>query len=105
MKLGRQLPKDVIDHWPEVYGEVKLNVLPLKYLSAVLINFKDGKTWEVEVTASTKKAGWDSLERLLTELFKTYENKIVDVDFKLDTRQIKIDIEQKTKNFLKKKTK
>ena len=79
--------------------------MPLKYLSAVLINFKDGKSWEVKVTAATKKAGWDSFEDTLTELFKTYENKIVDIDFKLDTNRIKIDIERKTQNFLKKKTK
>lgn len=104
-KTGRHLPKDVIDHWPEVFGEVRLNVLPLKYLSAVLINFKDGKTWEVKISARAKNEGWDAFENSITELFKTYENKIVDIDFKLDTRKIKIDIERKTQHFLKKKTK
>lgn len=104
-KTGRVLPKEVIEHWPEVFGEVKLNVLPLKYLSAVLINFKDGKTWEVKVSAKAKQEGWDSFENSLTELFKTYENKIVDVDFKLDTKKIKIDVERKTQRFLKKKIK
>ena len=79
--------------------------MPLKYLSAVLINFKDGRTWELKVTATTKKAGWDAFEDSLTELFKSYENKIVDIDFKLDTKKIKVDIERKTQNFLKKKTK
>ena len=104
-KTGRVLPKEVIEHWPEVFGEVKLNVLPLKYLSAVLINFKDGKTWEVKVSAKAKQEGWDSFENSLTELFKTYENKIVDVDFKLDTKKIKTDVERKTQRFLKKKIK
>lgn len=104
-KTGRHLPKDVIDHWPEVFGEVRLNVLPLKYLSAVLINFKDGKTWEVKISAKAKNEGWDAFENSITELFKTYENKIVDIDFKLDTRKIKTDIERKTQHFLKKKTK
>lgn len=104
-KSGRILPDDVIECWPEVFGEVKLNVLPLKYLSAVLINFKDGKTWEIKITTRTKKAGWESLEQSLTELFKTYDNKIIDIDFKLDTNQIKTDIERKTKFFLKKSTK
>lgn len=88
-----------------MYGEVSLNVLPLKYLSAVLINFKDGKTWEVRVTTKTKKEGWDAFEQSLTEMFKTYEHRIVDIDFKLDTKKIKNDIERKTQNFLKKKTK
>lgn len=104
-KSGRILPEEVIACWPEVYGEVSLNVLPLKYLSAVLINFKDGKTWEVRVTTKTKKEGWDAFEQSLTEMFKTYEHRIVDIDFKLDTKKIKNDIERKTQNFLKKKTK
>lgn len=104
-KSGRHLPKDVVECWPEVFGEVKLNVLPLKYLSAVLINFKDGKTWEIQVTTKTKNEGWDAFENSLTEMFKTYENRIVDIDFKLDTKKIKTDIERKTKNFLKKNTK
>lgn len=102
-KSGRYLPDDVVEHWPEVFGEVTLNVLPLKYLSAVLINFKDGKTWEITVTSKTKKQGWDAFENSMTELFKSYENKIIDVDFKLDTKKIKADIENKTQNFLKKK--
>ena len=104
-KTGRYLPKDVIDCWPEVFGEVKLRVLPLKYISAVLINFKDGKTWEIKITTKTKKEGWDAFEQSLTDLFKTYEHRIVDIDFKLDTKKIKTDIERKTKTFLKKKTK
>ena len=104
-KEGRCLPKDVIDYWPEVYGEVKLNVLPLNYLSAVLINFKDGKTWEIKVTNKTKQEGWNAFENSLSELFKSYEHKILDIDFKLDTKKIKVDIERKTQTFLKKKTK
>lgn len=100
---GRILPKEVIDCWPEVFGEVKLRVLPLRYLHAVLITFKDGKTWEVKVTAETQRKGWDSFEESLSELFKTYERRIVDVDFKLDTDGIKKDIEKTTKRFLKKR--
>ena len=100
---GRVLPKEVIECWPEVFGEVKLRVLPLRYLHAVLITFKDGKTWEIKVTLETQRKGWDSFEESLSELFKTYERKIVDVDFKLDTDRIKKDIEKGTQRFLKKR--
>ena len=65
---GRILPKDVVDHWPEVFGDIKLNVLPISYLNAVLVNFKDGKTWEIRVTPQTRKAGWESFEKSLSEL-------------------------------------
>jgi hypothetical protein len=103
MLRGRVLPKEVIDHWPEVFGEVKLNVLPLRYLHAVLISFKDGKTWEIKVTSKTKREGWDSFEKSLAELFKVYEHKIENINFKLDTERVKKDIEKSTQQFLKKR--
>jgi hypothetical protein len=102
-KPGRSLPKDVIDHWPEIFGEVKLNVMPLRYLHTVLVNFKDGKTWEIKITAKTKKEGWVTFEKNLMELIKNYEENIENVDFKLDTPQVKKDIEASTQKFLKRK--
>lgn len=102
-KQGRCLPEEVIQHWPEVFGEVKLNVLPLRYLHAVLVNFKDGKTWEIKITTKTKKEGWDSFEKSLSELCKAYETRIEKIDFKLDTERVKKDIEKETQKFLKKK--
>ena len=100
---GRTLPKDAIANWPEVFGEVKLNVLPLGYLHTVLVNFKDGKTWEIRVTAEVKKDGWEIFEKNLSELVKTYEETIENIDFKLDTDKVKKDIVKSTSKFLKKK--
>jgi len=100
-KPGRSLPKDVIDHWPEIFGEVKLNVMPLRYLHTVLVNFKDGKTWEIKITAKTKKEGWVAFEKNLMELIKNYEENIENVDFKLNTPQVKKDIEASTQKFFK----
>ena len=100
---GRTLPKDAIAHWPEVFGEVKLNVLPLGYLHTVLVNFKDGKTWEIRVTANVKKEGWEAFEKNLSELVRTYEESIENIDFKLDTDKVKKDIVKSTAKFLKKK--
>lgn len=103
IKQGRCLPKEVIDCWPEVFGEVKLRVLPLIYLHAVIITFKDGKTWEVKITPEDQIKGWEPFEQSLSELLKTYESKIDSIDFKLDTDKIKKDIERVTRRFLKKK--
>lgn len=100
---GKNLPKEVVDYWPEVFGEVRLHVLPLKYLHSVLINFKDGKVWEIKVTAQTKRQGWETFEKSLSELAKSYERKIDSINFKLDTEKIKVDIEKSTQKFLKKR--
>jgi hypothetical protein len=100
---GKILPKDVVEHWPEVFSDIQLNVLPLKYLHAVLINFKDGKSWEIRITTQTKKEGWPIFERNLSELCKTYEERIENIDFKLDTPRVRKDIEKSTQKFLKKR--
>lgn len=100
---GKQLPKDVIDHWPEVFSEIELNVLPLKYVTSVLITFKDGKKWEVKISAVARRDGWRAFEQQLGELVKNYEENIDNVDFKLDTKRVKEDIEKGTAKFLKKK--
>lgn len=100
---GRTLPKDVVEHWPEVFGEVKLNVLPFRYLHTVLINFKDGKSWEIRITANIKRNGWDSFEQTLSELFNEYDDRIENIDFKLDTERVKKDITKSTEKFLKRK--
>lgn len=99
---GKILPKEVVAHWPEVFSDVTLNVVPLGYLHTVLVNFRDGRTWEIRITAQTKKKGWRSFEKSLSDLCRTYEDAIDDVDFKLDTIRVKKDIERLTQKFLKK---
>lgn len=101
--LGRFLPKDVVEHWPEVFGEIRLNVLPIRYLHTVLVNFKDGKTWEIKITAQAKRDGWPAFEKNLAELLKSYDESVENVDFKLDTIRVRKDIEITTQKFLKKK--
>lgn len=98
---GKLLPNDVVAHWPEVFGDVKLNVVPIGYLHMVLVKFKDGKVWEIRITTKTKKNGWKSFEKSLTELYKTYEDSIEELDFKLDTERVKKDVEKLTEKFLK----
>jgi hypothetical protein len=100
---GKTLPKEVIAHWPEVFGDVELNVLPIRYLDTVLVNFRDGKTWEIKITAKARRAGWASLEESLSEMCKTYESSIDNIDFKLDTERVRKDIESSTQKFLKRK--
>jgi hypothetical protein len=100
--LGSVFPKEAIAYWPEVFGEVTLTVLPIRYLQTVLVHFKDGKTWEIRVTAYTKRAGIDSLEKSLTEMFNEYKENIREIEFKLDTTRVKKDVEKATLQFLKK---
>ena len=99
MTHGKTLPKDVIDRWPEVFGEITLNVVPLKYLHAVKITFKNKKVWEIELE-NDSKVNWDNFEKQVKEIVSQYEDNIENIDFKLDTDRIKKDITKHTKKFL-----
>lgn len=102
MTNGKPLPKDVIDRWPEVFGEITLNVVPLRYLHAVKITFKNSKVWEIELEKDSK-LDWDNFEKQIKDVLSQYEENIENIDFKLDTDRIKKDITKNTKKFLNNK--
>ena len=99
MTKGTTFPKDVVQHWPEVFGEISLNVIPLHYLDSIIVTFKNGKKWEVNFEKSTH----DKFEIELKDWLSTYENDIDNIDFKLDTERIKKDMIKHTNQFLKKR--
>jgi iron uptake system EfeUOB component EfeO/EfeM len=103
MAKGKSFPKDIIEHWPEVFGEIKLNVVPLRYLDAIIITFKDGKVWEVKTNKKDKELSWEEFESNIREMIATYEDTIENVDFRLNTGKVKKDMEKHTQQFLKKK--
>lgn len=103
MTTGKSLPKDVIDHWPEVLGEVTLNVIPPQYLHSVRITFKNAKVWEVNIGTEKGDDAWEIFESRMKELIATYEDSIENIDFKLDTEKLKKDIIKNTKKFLNNK--
>ena len=99
MTIGKKFPKDVIEHWPEVFGEINLNVVPLRYLDSITVKFKKVKVWEVNLA----EKDWEEFEPSLKDMLSTYESEIDNVDFKLDTERIKKDMIKYTNKFLKKR--
>lgn len=103
MTNGKPLPKDVIDRWPEIFGEITLNVVPLCYLHAVKITFRNQKVWEIELEKQVKSGDWEAFEANIKEMLTQYESEIENVDFQLDTERIKKDVVKHTKKFLNNK--
>lgn len=98
---AKLLPKDVIDSWPEVFGDIQMMVIPLKYLKTILVNFVDGRTWEINLTAADVKRGWKSLEQTLSDFFEKYSKNIKNIDYKIDMDRVKKDVQKTTNKFLK----
>lgn len=103
MTKGKTFPKDIIERWPEVFGEITLNVVPLRYLDSITVTFKNSKVWEINVSTKKVKEDWDAFESSLKEMLASYESDIENVDFKLDTDRVKKDMIKNTNRFLKKR--
>ena len=101
MPKSQKLPEDVIQHWPEILKDIDVKVVPLEYLAAIRVSFKDGKVWEVDL--KRKKTTENSLETIIEEFFEEYGDSIESVDFRLDTKKVKADIQQRTTTFMKKR--
>jgi len=98
----KKLSKDVIESWPEIFEDVNLNVVPLKYLCSVQVRFKDKKVWNIDIGKNLRDDNWQVIQSNIQEIILNYKEHIESVDFKLDTDQIKKDISRETNKFLKK---
>tara|TARA_B100001057_G_scaffold338705_1_gene339453 strand:+ start:6156 stop:6476 length:321 start_codon:yes stop_codon:yes gene_type:complete len=98
-----KLSRGVQNAWPEVFKDIKVDVIPIEYLTSIRVIFKDNKVWEIDMISSRDKLGDEAvLEDVLQELFDEYENSIANIDFRLDTERLKHDIQKRTRVFLKK---
>jgi len=100
---NKKLPQDVVDHWPEVFKDVDIKVVPVKYLHSVRVFFTDGKVWDIDVAKTRQKKDAKDIEASLEELFSNYQDSIDNVDFRLDTARVKADIQGRTRSFMKRR--
>lgn len=94
------LPKSVIDEWPEIFNEVIVNRLPLPYLQGIRITFNDGKSWEIAVTGDASKN--TSFSVGLLEIMDSYRENIDNVSIKVNTKKIKKDVNKSISKLLRK---
>ena len=97
--MPKKLPNDVIRHWPEVFKDIDIQTVPIQYLSTIRIEFKEGTIWEIDCTAK-KETGAD-VNKTISDLFADYGDKILHVDFRLNTAKVKRDVQKKTRAFMK----
>ena len=95
------LPPEVVNKWPDVFGDVDVRAIPLEYLHSLRVRFNNGKQWDIAVDVNKHPA--KQLEKTLRELFHTYDSSIKHVDFKLDTDRVKKDVQKSTNRFLKRR--
>jgi len=99
---NKKLPPDVVDHWPEVFKEISIDVIPIEYLDSIRVLFEDGKIWDIDVKSSRQKPDLD-IEAAIEDLIDEYDDFISNIDFRLDTEKVKRDIKSRTHTFMKKR--
>jgi hypothetical protein len=99
----KPLPKEVVEHWPEVFQDIDVKAIPLEYLESMRIIFSDGNSWFFKIPAKSRKDDIESVQENLEEIIETYRDTIEHIDFRLDIKKVKKDIVKKTNSFLKNK--
>lgn len=102
MTHNKKLPKDVINHWPEIFEDLEIESVPLEYILSIEINFRNDKTWYVDIEKQKDK-GMAIIEESLEQLFEEYEDEISNINFVLNVEKVKKDIKKRTNRFLKKR--
>ena len=98
----KKLPKDVIAHWPEIFDDIEVKVVPVEYLDSIHVSFDNDDKWVIEFDKS-EEITYDAVAEALDQLFEEYEDEIVNIDFRLDTKKVKEDIQRRTRQFMKKR--
>lgn len=98
-KLSKNEPD--LDYWEEIFNSVDMEILPVEYMNKIIIRFRDGTTWDIDIKDSKKKQTIEDIELSLNELFETYEDSIVNIDFRMDMDRIRKDLQRRVKRFLK----
>jgi hypothetical protein len=98
----KKLSKDVIASWPEVFEEVYLKSIPIKYLRSLHVTFKDKRVWTINLNSATKHNDWANIEKNIFELVTNYKNQIISIDVKVDSDRVKRDVTKLTRKFLRK---
>lgn len=100
--MPKKLPPEVVEHWPEIFGDIDVKVIPTNYLASVKILFHDTTEWEIDLTHESETKEKD-IETMLADLFEEYSEEIKSINFTLDTEKVKRDVTKRTNRFIKKR--
>lgn len=93
-------PKNLIKEWPEVFDDLYINTMPVAYLDALLLEFDDGRVWEINIKEQLKSGNPDQLAKKLLDTLSEYKDTIKKIDFKFDVDLLRQDIKNRTKDLL-----
>lgn len=97
----QSLPAELIKVWPEILSDITVRAIPVEYLHSLKIFFKNGRIWELPVTAKYQSADLSSLSASLEELLMGYSSNVESLDFQIDIKKVKKDSIRVTNKYFK----
>lgn len=94
-------PKNLIEEWPEVFEHIYMNSMPIRYIHGVELKFKDGRIWEVDITEQLPFAEEKEIVAKLMSALKEVSKDVDQVNFNINVKKLKSDIEDQTKNIMR----
>lgn len=89
------------EKWDEIFNEIEMPYPPMEYIDRILVKFKDGTTWDINVSDIKKKQSLEQIEDQLEEMFEEYDELIDILDFRLDIDRVQHDLTKRVLKFLK----
>lgn len=77
-----------------------MDTMPVAYVDKMIIEFTDGRVWEINVKDQLRTQNSDQLAKKLLDTLSEYKDTIKNLDFKIDIQLLKEDIKNKTKKIL-----
>ena len=94
-------PEDFIKHWPEVFENIYMSSMPIRYIHGVEIKFGDGRIWEVDITEQLPFSSEKEIVAKLTSALKDIASEVKSINFNINIDKLKADIEDQTKNIMR----
>jgi len=70
--------------------------MPVAYLDSMIVEFSDGRIWEIDVNEHLKSSDSDSVSKKLLSILSEYKETIKKLDFKINIERLKNDIKNRT---------
>lgn len=93
-------PVNLVNEWPEVFEDLHITTMPINYLNNILIEFSNGRVWEISISDQLKNSTAEQLSEKLLDTLKEYRSEIKKIDINLDVDRLKKDIQHSSKNIL-----
>ena len=77
-----------------------MDTMPVAYVDVMILEFKDGRIWEIDIKEQLKSNHPDAVAKKLLDTLSEFKETIKSLDFKIDIEMLKADIKKRTNNIL-----